>query len=207
MLWTFFWLWQQHLWMHSRRRWWWLWIRKTMVIFFFILQSKFVVDVSIHRWTSFTSSSTWFRTSSQHQWLFVIKCSMIMFTKIKIFRPVSFTSTNSRSEWYWYTAQSRIYICYRCVKQQQQTCSITMAMHNYVTKATSLGSITKYAWKVSKIISTFFWFLFDVCITNAYILSQSTVTNQYLNHWNLHAETCDSAYWHLQVMEAYWKAN
>ena len=36
-----------------------------------------------------------------------------------IFRGVSFTSTNYRSEWYWYTAQSRIYICYRCVKEQQ----------------------------------------------------------------------------------------
>ena len=42
--------------------------------------------------------------------LFMIKCSMIMITKINIFRGVSFTTTNYRSEWYWYTAQSRIYI-------------------------------------------------------------------------------------------------
>ena len=40
-------------------------------------------------------------------------------TTIYIFRGVSFTSTNYRSRWYWYTAQSRIYSCYWCVKQQQ----------------------------------------------------------------------------------------
>ena len=62
-----------------------------------------------------------------------------------------------------------------------QTCDITMAIHSNVNKAhlrgyyiVCLKSIKKYKYR----------FLFDVCITSAYILSSriSTVTNQYLNH-------------------------
>ena len=56
-----------------------------------------------------------------------------------------------------------------------------MATHNYVNKAHLRGY---YIVRLKSIKNYKYRLLFDVSITNAYILSptMSTVTNQYLNH-------------------------
>ena len=132
--------------------------------------------------------------------LFMIKCSMIMITKINIFR----------SQLHYHQLYVRMVLvhssvqdlhCYRYVEQQQQTCSINMSIHNNVNKATSLGVLQSTPEKYQKFVPR----VHHKCIHIISLQCQHLPTIISIIE-NLQAEACDTAYWHLQVTEACWKA-